>query len=127
VALRADSESLEVVHDDGVTQVRLRTDRGPMVWNATPSVKAPLVFSDVPNDREGNNGYGTHRSKRPAEAYRRAQRMLPKSPYNALLAGSDHGFTMQVKTAAFIELGFAPHTAGLPPKRQPAQKTKELS
>lgn len=48
-----------------------------------------------------------------AEAQRRAQRRLPPSVYSALLAGSEKGLTVQDNTAAFDELGFAPHAAGL--------------
>src|ERR671928_142243 len=48
-----------------------------------------------------------------AEAQRRAKRRLPKGVYGALLAGSERGLTVDDNTAAFAELGFAPHTAGL--------------
>lgn len=52
-----------------------------------------------------------------AEAQRRARRRLPKSVYDALLAGSERGLTVQDNVNAFSELGLAPHTAGLPPTR----------
>jgi L-lactate dehydrogenase (cytochrome)/glycolate oxidase len=52
-----------------------------------------------------------------AEAQRRAQRRLPKSVYGALLAGSERGITVEDNVAAFGELGFAPHVAGLSEKR----------
>src|SRR5437660_3087871 len=52
-----------------------------------------------------------------AEAQRRARRRLPPSVYSALLAGSERGVTVQDNVAAFDELGFAPHTAGLSAKR----------
>lgn len=52
-----------------------------------------------------------------AEAQRRARRHLPKSVYSALLAGSERGRTYRDNTAAFAELGFAPHVADLPAKR----------
>ncbi|MEU8198574.1 pre-mycofactocin synthase MftD [Microbispora amethystogenes] len=52
-----------------------------------------------------------------AEAQRRARRHLPKSVYSALLAGSERGRTYHDNTAAFAELGFAPHVADLPAKR----------
>ncbi|MGA9870023.1 MAG: pre-mycofactocin synthase MftD [Rhodococcus sp. (in: high G+C Gram-positive bacteria)] len=48
-----------------------------------------------------------------AEAQRRAQRCLPTSVYNALVAGSERGITRDDNTAAFRELGFAPHVADL--------------
>src|SRR5664279_536504 len=48
-----------------------------------------------------------------AEAQRRAKQRLPKSVYSALLAGSEKGVTIDDNTAAFSELGFAPHVAGL--------------
>ncbi len=48
-----------------------------------------------------------------AEAQRRAKKRLPKSVYSALIAGSERGLTIDDNTAAFGELGFAPHIAGL--------------
>jgi L-lactate dehydrogenase (cytochrome)/glycolate oxidase len=48
-----------------------------------------------------------------AEAQRRAEKRLPKSVYSALIAGSERGVTIDDNTAAFGELGFAPHVAGL--------------
>jgi L-lactate dehydrogenase (cytochrome)/glycolate oxidase len=53
-----------------------------------------------------------------AEAQRRAKKRLPPSVYSALLAGSEAGTTVNDNTAAFSELGFAPHVAGLSPKRE---------
>ena len=53
-----------------------------------------------------------------AEAQRRARRRLPKSVYSALLAGSERGLSVADNVAAFDELGFAPHVAGLPAKRE---------
>ena len=52
-----------------------------------------------------------------AEAQRRAKKRLPKSVYGALIAGSEQGLTIDDNTAAFGELGFAPHVAGLSAKR----------
>ncbi|POX56520.1 alpha-hydroxy-acid oxidizing enzyme [Streptomyces sp. Ru71] len=52
-----------------------------------------------------------------AEAQRRAGKRLPKSVYSALLAGSEKGTSYDDNTAAFAELGFAPHVAGLSAKR----------
>ena len=52
-----------------------------------------------------------------AEAQRRARRRLPKSVYAALVAGSERGLTVEDNVAAFAELGFAPHVAGLSNER----------
>jgi len=52
-----------------------------------------------------------------AEAQRRAKKQLPKSVYSALLAGSEKGVSYDDNTAAFAQLGFAPHVAGLSAKR----------
>lgn len=53
-----------------------------------------------------------------AEAQRRAKRRLPKGVYGALVAGSEQGLTVDDNVAAFGELGFAPHVAGLSAKRE---------
>jgi heme/flavin dehydrogenase (mycofactocin system) len=53
-----------------------------------------------------------------AEAQRRAKRRLPKGVYGALVAGSERGITVDDNTAAFAELGFAPHVAGLSNQRE---------
>ena len=52
-----------------------------------------------------------------AVAQRRAKRRLPKSVYSALIAGSEAGITLDDNTAAFRELGFAPHVGGAPAQR----------
>jgi pre-mycofactocin synthase len=52
-----------------------------------------------------------------AEAQRRARKRLPSSVYGALVAGSEKGVTVDDNVRAFSELGFAPHVAGLPAKR----------
>jgi len=52
-----------------------------------------------------------------AEAQRRARKRLPPSVYSALVAGSEKGTTAGDNLAAFSELGFAPHVAGLSAKR----------
>jgi pre-mycofactocin synthase len=52
-----------------------------------------------------------------AEAQRRARKRLPSSVYGALVAGSEKGVTVSDNVKAFNELGFAPHVAGLPAKR----------
>jgi L-lactate dehydrogenase (cytochrome)/glycolate oxidase len=53
-----------------------------------------------------------------AEAQRRARRRPPPSVYGALVAGSEKGLTIGDNIAAFSELGFSPHVAGLPNKRE---------
>jgi heme/flavin dehydrogenase (mycofactocin system) len=57
-----------------------------------------------------------------AVAQRRAKKRLPSSVYAALLAGSERGQTVDDNTAAFAELGFAPHVAG-----QKAERTMATS
>ncbi|GAA4613163.1 pre-mycofactocin synthase MftD [Saccharopolyspora hordei] len=52
-----------------------------------------------------------------AEAHRLARKRLPKSVYKALVAGSERGLTLDDNISAFGELGFAPHIADLPAKR----------
>jgi pre-mycofactocin synthase len=52
-----------------------------------------------------------------AVAQRRAKKRLPKSVYGALVAGAEQGLTTADNVAAFSELGFAPHVAGLSPTR----------
>src|SRR3954467_11522839 len=52
-----------------------------------------------------------------AEAQRRAKKRRPKGVYGALVAGSERGLTSADNLAAFAELGFAPHTAGLANER----------
>jgi heme/flavin dehydrogenase (mycofactocin system) len=53
-----------------------------------------------------------------AEAQRLAKRRLPKGVYGALLAGTERGLTIEDNTAAFGELGFAPHVADLHANRE---------
>jgi pre-mycofactocin synthase len=55
-----------------------------------------------------------------AEAQRRAKKRLPKGVYGALVAGSDRGVTVEDNLAAFAEIGFAPHVAGLANERSMA-------
>src|SRR5256886_612114 len=50
-------------------------------------------------------------------AQRRARKQLPKSVYWSIVAGSEQGATLKDNEAAFGELGFTPHAAGLPAKR----------
>jgi heme/flavin dehydrogenase (mycofactocin system) len=52
-----------------------------------------------------------------AVAQRRAKKRLPRSVYGALVAGSERGVSADDNTAAFAELGFAPHIAGQKPER----------
>jgi heme/flavin dehydrogenase (mycofactocin system) len=47
-----------------------------------------------------------------AVAQRRAEKRLPSSVYGALVAGSERGQSADDNTAAFAELGFAPHIVG---------------
>ncbi len=53
-----------------------------------------------------------------AEAQRRAKKRLPRPVYMALVAGSEKGLTTTDNVAAFSELGFAPHVAGLKDQRE---------
>jgi L-lactate dehydrogenase (cytochrome) len=55
-----------------------------------------------------------------AEAQERARRRLPRSVYMALVAGTEKGLTSHDNEAAFDELGFRPHVADLPEKRDTA-------
>jgi heme/flavin dehydrogenase (mycofactocin system) len=55
-----------------------------------------------------------------AHAQQQARRRLPKSVYCALLAGSEAGVSYRDNTAAFQELGFAPHVADLAAERNTA-------
>jgi heme/flavin dehydrogenase (mycofactocin system) len=52
-----------------------------------------------------------------AEAERRARRTLPASVFKAIRAGTERGLTLSDNVAAFSELGFAPHVAGLSASR----------
>jgi L-lactate dehydrogenase (cytochrome)/glycolate oxidase len=52
-----------------------------------------------------------------AEAQRRAKKQLPKSVYMAVVGGTERGLTLHDNVAAFEELGFAPHVAGLSAQR----------
>jgi heme/flavin dehydrogenase (mycofactocin system) len=55
-----------------------------------------------------------------AVAQKRAKKHLPRSVYGALVAGAEKGLTVRDNVAAFSELGFAPHVAGLPAARDMA-------
>jgi len=55
-----------------------------------------------------------------AEAERQAEKRLPRSVHLAIRAGSERGVTLADNVAAFGELGFAPHMAGLSAKREQA-------
>ena len=52
-----------------------------------------------------------------AVAQRRAKKRLPKSVYMAVVGGTERGLTLHDNVAAFGELGFAPHVAGLSAQR----------
>src|SRR3954463_6667502 len=54
------------------------------------------------------------------EAQVRAKRRLPRSVYMALVAGTEKGLTMNDNVAAFDEIGFRPHVADAPEKREMA-------
>jgi L-lactate dehydrogenase (cytochrome) len=53
-----------------------------------------------------------------AEAHHRAKKRLPRSVYLALVAGTEKGLTSRDNEAAFDEIGFRPHVADLPAKRE---------
>jgi pre-mycofactocin synthase len=55
-----------------------------------------------------------------AVAQRRARRVLPKSVYDALVAGSERGSTMSDNVAAFAEIGLLPVAVDQPAARQMA-------
>jgi pre-mycofactocin synthase len=55
-----------------------------------------------------------------AVAQRRAQRVLPKSVYGALIAGSERGTTMTDNAAAFAEIMLSPTVAAQPAQREMA-------
>jgi heme/flavin dehydrogenase (mycofactocin system) len=57
-----------------------------------------------------------------AVAQRRAKKHLPKDVYGALIAGAEAGVTIRDNVAAYSELGFAPHVAGLPATREMATR-----
>jgi pre-mycofactocin synthase len=63
---------------------------------------------------------GNHWFESVAEAERRAAKRLPRSVHLAIRAGSERGVTLADNVAAFGELGFAPHMAGLSAKREQA-------
>ena len=62
-------------------------------------------------------GPGTRGSRRSPSRQSRAKKRLPWSVYGALVAGSERGVSADDNTAAFAELGFAPHIAGQKPER----------
>ena len=53
-----------------------------------------------------------------AEAQHRARKRLPRSVYLALVAGTEKGLTASDNEKAFDEIGFRPHVADLPEKRE---------
>lgn len=55
-----------------------------------------------------------------AVAQQRARKRLPAPVYAALVAGSERGQTVSDNEAAFSEIGFAPHVAGLRAERSMA-------
>ena len=59
-----------------------------------------------------------------AVAQERARKRLPRPVYNALVAGSERGQSLQDNQAAFMELAVAPHVAGQQSQR--SQNTKVM-
>jgi pre-mycofactocin synthase len=58
-----------------------------------------------------------------AEAQRRAKKRVPRSVYDALLAGAERGSSLQDNVSAFGELGFIPRiAAGLPGSGVPGSR-----
>ena len=57
-----------------------------------------------------------------AVAQRRARKRLPAPVYDALVAGSERGQTIEDNEAAFREIGFAPHVAGHQAQRSMATR-----
>ena len=57
-----------------------------------------------------------------AIAQRRAEKRLPRSVYLALVAGTEKGLSAADNVAAFDDLGFAPHVAGLAVERDLATR-----
>ena len=53
-----------------------------------------------------------------AVAQRRAQRILPRHVYDALIAGSEAGLTLDDNRAAYREIGFQPVIADRPSERE---------
>jgi L-lactate dehydrogenase (cytochrome)/glycolate oxidase len=79
-----------------------------------PAIRTRWPASTLRQDEQMGNAW----FETVAEAQRRARRRLPSSVYSALLAGSEKGLTSADNLAAFGELGFAPHVADLPAKRE---------
>jgi len=53
-----------------------------------------------------------------AEAQRRAKKRLPRSVYDAIIAGSERGVTLADNVTAFAELGLRPRVAAAPAQRE---------
>jgi heme/flavin dehydrogenase (mycofactocin system) len=89
-------------------------DRVAIFRYAVPQYEVVVGSADGPREEHGvANGW----FESVAEAQRRAKRRLPKGVYAAPIAGSERGLTVEDNVAAFGELGFAPHVAGLSSKR----------
>src|SRR3954462_9298817 len=87
----------------------------PITWHSVPPASeagCPRVTGPTRRSTMANPWFETV-----AEAQRRAKKRLPKGVYGALVAGSERGLTVDDNVAAFAELGFAPHTAGLAGER----------
>src|SRR5215213_6995885 len=86
-----------------------------MALSATGPQGPPTIGPDQAD--KGSTAMGNAWFESVAEAQRRAKKRLPKGVYGALVAGSERGLTLEDNLAAFAELGFAPHTAGLANER----------
>src|SRR3954470_15932110 len=87
----------------------------PITWHSVPPASeagCPRVTGPTRRSTMANPWFETV-----AEAQRRAKKRLPKGVYGALVAGFERGLTVDDNVAAFAELGFAPHTAGLAGER----------
>src|ERR1700731_2757818 len=73
-----------------------------------------------PSSRPGRIAMSSGWFETVAVAQRRAKKRLPKSVYWSVVAGSEQGATLTDNVAAFGELGFTPHAAGLPARRDRA-------
>src|SRR5262249_29575268 len=97
---------------------------GPLAPKDAPARTRPPVRREPGGVHKGRMVVVGRWFETVAIAQERARRRLPPSVYGALLAGAEKGVSYQDNTAAFSELGFAPHVAGLSAKR--AQATTVL-
>ena len=109
--------------------MRARARRGGAgrgVGRAAEADRGSLAAASAPPlARAGDGGHSSLRRvaglmpwfESVAEAERRARRTLPASVFKAIRAGTERGLTLSDNVAAFSELGFAPHVAGLSHER----------